>query len=189
MEILLRCSRRLGGENLSMTGTAAYNCSSRSKKYAAKLLLRATPRRFKRFGISQRVRRPRIDPVPQHRVVADGAARNKQHQRHSRLALSSTACQRASAKTRRSAAHRSQRGTNALIIEEILKAMGPSANPRAAARPPLPLHRLLPPWCQRLISLAGFLRTSRHRVGYRIISPTRVDRSLETRARFHRNEL
>src|SRR3954452_8641788 len=33
----------------------------------------------------------------------------------------------ASAKTRRSAAHRSQRGTNALIIEEILKAMAPSA--------------------------------------------------------------
>ena len=31
------------------------------------------------------------------------------------------------AKTRRLAAHKSQRGTNALIIEEILKAMAPSA--------------------------------------------------------------
>src|SRR5437764_5094322 len=31
------------------------------------------------------------------------------------------------AKTRRAAAHRSQRGTNALIIEEILKGLAPSA--------------------------------------------------------------
>src|SRR5204863_2027749 len=33
----------------------------------------------------------------------------------------------AAAKIRRSAAHRSQRGANALIIEEILKTMAPSA--------------------------------------------------------------
>ena len=64
----------------------------------------ATPRRRRRRR-AQEAAAPAAQPTRSRRARANGA----------------------SAKTRRSAAHRAQRGTNALIIEEILKAMAPSA--------------------------------------------------------------
>jgi hypothetical protein len=68
-----------------------------------------------------------MEPVPQLRAAADGDAREQ-----AAPAAQPTRSRRsrgagAAPKVRRSAAHRSQRGTNALIIEEILKAMAPSA--------------------------------------------------------------
>src|SRR5205823_13026061 len=64
----------------------------------------AAPRRRRRRR-AQEAAAPASQPIRSRRARANGA----------------------SGKTRRSAAHRAQRGTNALIIEEILKAMAPSA--------------------------------------------------------------
>src|ERR1700732_4818694 len=71
----------------------------------------------------RRVRRPRLEPLPQRPAVADGAVFDKQHRRRARLALAAPARPQRHAP---SANGRAQRGTNALIIEEILKAMAPS---------------------------------------------------------------
>jgi hypothetical protein len=64
--------------------------------------------------------------MPQRRAIADGAVFDKQHRPRSRFGLAARAIG-ATTTTRPSANGRAQRGTNALIIEEILKAMAPSA--------------------------------------------------------------
>jgi hypothetical protein len=69
------------------------------------------------------VRRPRPGPLRQRQAVGVRAVRDGQHRGRSRLALAAHRLHRNDTPFGQRTA---QRGTNALIIEEILKAMSPS---------------------------------------------------------------
>jgi hypothetical protein len=116
-----------GVGNLSMTGTAASQLQQQIKEvrreaFAAGYAAAMQAIRDLASRSAPKDRPSTTAPSRRGRSRAQQAAPAAQPTRSRRARANG-----ASAKGRRSVAHRSQRGTNALIIEEILKGMAPSA--------------------------------------------------------------
>jgi hypothetical protein len=108
--------------NLSMTGTAASQLQQQIEEV-----------RREAFAAGYAAAMQAIRDLASRSAPKDGTSTAAPSRRgRGRAQQGASAARRARAnaapaRPRRSAAHRSQRGTNALIIEEILKAMAPSA--------------------------------------------------------------